>query len=228
MIYLVEDHDDIRETVKSYLELAGFTVLAYASTAGVLDAMRFKEPRICVLDVMLPDGNGFALAKEIRRLHPEAGIVFLTAREAESDRVTGFEIGADDYVTKPFSPRELVLRIQALEKRLGAAQRGIPAKAEWELGGHRLSIDHEAHTLHHDGAAVWLTPAEWSILSHLAAHAGIVISRDKILGACLDYAHDGSERTVNTHLKNIRAKLGGVEWIETVRGFGYKFKGSPS
>jgi two-component system phosphate regulon response regulator PhoB len=230
MIYLVEDHDDIRETVKSYLELAGYPVLAFGSAAGVLDAMRFKEPSICVFDVMLPDGNGFALAKEARRLHPRAGIIFLTAREAESDRVTGFELGADDYVTKPFSPRELVLRVQALDRRLSAARGGspggAPGKAEWELHGHRLSIDEAAHLILHDGIPVQLTPAEWSILTHLAAHAGIVISRDKILGACLDYAHDGSERTVNTHLKNIRAKLGGVEWIETVRGFGYKFMGA--
>jgi DNA-binding response OmpR family regulator len=230
MICVVEDNRPIRETVTAYLELAGYEVAEFGACAGVVESLSFKRPELFVLDVMLPDGSGFALAKRIRQADPEAAFVFLTARESESDRVTGFELGAEDYVVKPFSPKELVLRVQAILRRIGAQRPGgteaAPA-ARWRLGDSILSIDGAAHEARLDGRLLSPTPVEWRILEYLARNAGLLVDRDRILGECLDYSHDGSERTVITHLKNLRAKLGGAEWIETVRGFGYKFAGVP-
>lgn len=232
MICVVEDNQAIRETVKAYLELAGYEVREFPGVAGVVESLSFKKPELFILDVMLGDGNGFALAKRIRQADPEAAFVFLTARETEGDRVTGFELGAEDYVVKPFSPKELTLRVQAILRRIGAEGRGkAPAdeagEGRWSLGGRVLAIRDTAHEAHLDGEALSLTPVEWRILVYLARNAGILVSRDRILGECLEYSHDGSDRTVITHLKNLRAKLGDAEWIETVRGFGYKFAGKP-
>ncbi len=229
MICLVEDNAAIRETVKSYLELAGFEVAEFSGASGVTEFLAFKRPRLFILDVMLPDGNGFSLAKRIREIQPDAAFLFLTAREAESDRVTGFELGAEDYVVKPFSPRELVLRVQAILRRIEGQDRQAPAEGRrrWSAEGHRLDLDPLAHEAYHDGRPLKLTAVEWKILSYLAERPGRVVSKERILGECLDYSHDGSERTVITHLKNLRAKLGTDSWIETVRGFGYKFSGKP-
>lgn len=232
MIFLVEDNPGIRETVTAYLELAGHGVREFEGTQGVLEAMAFQMPGLVVLDVNLPDGNGFALARRIRQHHPQVPFLFLTAREAESDRITGLELGAEDYVIKPFSPRELSLRVQAILRRtagdpgggLSTAVPGVPQPV-WTLEGHRLEIDPQAHEVCLDSSEVKLTATEWSILRLLSAQAGQVVSRERILGECLDYLHDGSDRTVNTHIKNLRAKLGAVEWIQTIRGFGYKFVG---
>jgi len=227
MIYVVEDNESIRETIKAYLELAGLTVQEFPGITGVLESLEYKNPELCILDVMLPDGNGFSLAKKIRETNSDIPFIFLTARESESDRITGLELGAEDYILKPFSTRELVLRVQNILKR---TDRGNSTNArngihEWAAGNHLLRIDEVSHEASLDGQSVHLTTVEWNILVHLAENAGIVISRERILGECLDYGHDGSERTVNTHLKNLRAKLGEGLWIETIRGFGYKFTG---
>jgi two-component system phosphate regulon response regulator PhoB len=231
MIYVVEDNDSIRETVRAYLEISGYTVREFAQVAGVLEAFDFIPPELCILDVMLPDGNGFELAKKIHSQRPEISFLFLTARESESDRITGLELGAQDYIVKPFSPRELVLRVQLILRRV--EKDGKVAQVEnskhslqsWKTEGHVLVIDSSSHEVSLDGHPVHLTAVEWKILYWLSSKSGVLVSRERILGECLDYSHDGSERTVNTHLKNLRAKLGGIAWIETIRGFGYKFMG---
>jgi len=230
LIFVVEDNDSIRETIVAYLQLDGHEVVEFSSTARVMESLAFRRPALCVLDVMLPDGNGFVLAKRIRKDYPDIPFMFLTAREAESDRITGFETGSEDYIVKPFSPRELVLRVQVVLRRTAVrvASGALATTAvaqEWQCEGHTLGIDSAAHEIVYNDARVYLTPAEWNILSFLARHAGMVVSREQILGECLDYLHDGSERTVNTHLKNLRAKIPGAPWIETLRGFGYKFAG---
>jgi DNA-binding response OmpR family regulator len=224
-IFLVEDNESIREAVAGYLKLEEHEVIEFGSVADVLEVMRHKQPDLAILDVMLPDGSGFALAKKIRAVS-RMPLVFLTAREAESDRITGFEIGADDYIVKPFSPKELVLRVQALLRRYGtpAAPKGIDGC--WGHGTSRLCLDAGGHRAVLDGSELDLTAAEWRILEYLALNAGIVVSREHLLGESLGYAYEGSERTIDTHVKNLRAKLGDRGWVETVRGFGYRFPGN--
>ncbi len=229
MIYVVEDNDAIRETITSYLELSDYEVEQFSTVASVVESLEFKKARLCILDVMLPDGNGFELAKRIRETHGDVAFLFLTAKESESDRILGLELGAEDYIVKPFSPRELVLRVQAILRRLDVPS--SPSKVqqsrakEWRIGNQRLTINSTTHQVLVHAKEVYLTKVEWKILAFLSSHPQELISRERILGECLDYLHDGSDRTVNTHLKNLRSKLGAGEWIETVRGFGYKWVG---
>lgn len=228
-VFVVEDNDGLRETIVSYLRLDEHTTSDFGRLEGVMEAVTRRKPDLMILDVMLPDGDGFLFARRLRAQH-RVPIVFLTARSAESDRITGFEVGGDDYVVKPFSMKELMLRVRAVINRSMDADGTTATNAgEWELGphgsAHRLSVQESTHEITHDGAPVTLTAAEWRILEHLCSNEGVVISRDRLLSVCLDYYVEGSERTIDTHVKNIRAKLGVAEWIETVRGYGYRFRG---
>mgnify|MGYP001056834464 CR=1 FL=1 len=231
-IFVVEDNSGMLEAIVSYLEVEGHTVVPFDRISGVYDAARMGNPDLIVLDVMLPDGDGFHLARRIRKEH-DTPILFLTARNSESDRITGFEIGADDYVVKPFSMRELVLRVRSiLTRTMQQSTLASSSSTEWTLfesskGGvsHTLSLDSQRHICTHDGVDIRLTATEWKILAFLAEREGMVVSREQILGQCLDYLAEGSERAINTHMKNIRAKLSVEGWIETVRGFGYRFIG---
>jgi DNA-binding response OmpR family regulator len=231
-VFVVEDNDGLRETIASYLQLEDHDVTCFARLDGLHEAVTMRRPDVIILDVMLPDGDGFAFARRLRR-SDRTPIVFLTARASESDRIIGFEVGGDDYVVKPFSNRELMLRVRALLRRTEpitdvASQEDF---GRWTLGDvtpHVLALDTAGHRLLHDDSPVDLTAAEWKILRHLAANPGIVISRERLLGSCLDYLTDGSERTIDTHVKNIRSKLAKVPWVETVRGFGYRFAGRRS
>jgi len=226
-VFVIEDNEALREAVCSYLRLNDHRIVEFGRIAGVLDALRTKAPDLIVLDVMLPDGDGFLLARKIRSSH-SVPIIFLTAKSSESDRITGFELGADDYVVKPFSPKELSLRVEAVLRRSGGSATKSVAVMRWNLNEHTLEVDEEAHRTLLDGRELRLTAAEWKILSYLAAKAGTVVGRERLLGQSLDYlVAEGSERTVDTHIKNLRAKLGDAGWIETVRGFGYRFSGAP-
>jgi len=221
-IIIVEDNESIREVVTSYLKLEDYEVYEFGKIRGVMEAIKMRNPDLIILDVMLPDGDGFQLAKRIR-VHYNVPILFLTAKTSESDRITGFEVGADDYVVKPFSTKELVLRVKTILKRT----KKINSKVvdTWKFGGKWLSMDNLSHRATLDDSEITLTAAEWKILWMLAINRGIVISRERILGECLDYMAEGSERTIDTHVKNIRAKLGNSGWIETIRGYGYRFSG---
>jgi len=224
-IFVVEDNESLREAVCSYLRLNDHEIVEFPRIGGVLESIETRPPDLIVLDVMLPDGDGFLLARKIRRSHAFP-IIFLTAKASESDRITGFELGADDYVVKPFSPKELSLRVEAVLRR--SAETAIrPAEpGRWTLEDRVLELDEAAHRASVDGTDVNLTVAEWKILSYLASRSGIVVSRERLLGESLDYlVAEGSERTVDTHIKNLRSKLGDAGWIETVRGFGYRFSG---
>ena len=149
-----------------------------------------------------------------------------TRSTSESDRVTGFEVGGDDYVVKPFSPKELSLRVEAILKRTRSTVRQS-GSGRWSLEDQILECSHEAHRATVNGGEIRLTAAEWKILTYLASRAGVVVDRNRLLGESLDYfMTEGSERTIDTHVKNLRAKLGTSKWIETVRGFGYRFSGT--
>lgn len=261
-VFVVEDNEGLRKTVSSYLRLEEHEVVEFPRLAGLEEAVRMQAPDLIILDIMLPDGDAFPVARRLRA-HSPVPIIFLTARTAESDRITGFEVGADDYVVKPFSNKELMLRVRALLRRANLAQVSEPpAFRRWELANgdvthsgpgalhagraasdqgasdanlvgpdagrgatHVLEVDEEAHRCIHDGRDVTLTAAEWKILMHLADNAPAVISRERLLGVCLDYLAEGSERTIDTHVKNIRMKLDRLPWIDTVRGYGYRFTG---
>ncbi|MEM5947387.1 response regulator transcription factor [Spirochaetia bacterium 38H-sp] len=224
-VFVVEDNENISEAVELYLSSAGMEVISFPSASGVLEAARNRVPDIFVLDIMLPDRDGFSLARAIRAEFPDAGIIFLTARVAEADRVRGFEIGADDYIIKPFSNKELLMRINALLRRMGRDSNGETSSLVFCKQGHSLEIDLTLPHVLLDSRQVSLTPAEWKILVFLASHRGQVFSRERILESALDYSYEGSSRTVDTHIKNLRSKLGSDVWIETIRGFGYRFTG---
>jgi DNA-binding response OmpR family regulator len=222
IIFIVEDNENLREAVSGYLKLDGHEVKEFPRLRGLHDAVAKENPDLLILDVMLPDGDGFLAAKNIRE-HVDLPIIFMTAKSAESDRITGFEVGGDDYIVKPFSPKELTLRVKAILRRLGGKE--DEAHSSWSHEGHELRVLIDSHQVLHDGQNIQLTAAEWKILLYLVQRPGMVIERGRILTESLDYIAEGSERTIDTHLKNIRAKLGHAGWLETVRGFGYRFTG---
>ena len=231
-VFIVEDNENVREAAAGYLRLEGLDVEEFDSLKPARKAIESaggsSAPDLILLDVMLPDGDGFLFAKQLKS-RADIPIIFLTARDQESDRITGLELGADDYVVKPFSNRELVLRVKAVLRRSG--KKDGEAGAEelvYRIGGDEIRISNLHHRLLFNGAAVPLTAAEWNIVLFLAEKSPQVFSRLQILEYCLDSIAEGSERTVDTHIKNIRHKLGGSDWIETVRGFGYRFNGASS
>jgi DNA-binding response OmpR family regulator len=230
-IFVVEDNAGLSEAIISYLSIEGHNPILFDRLTGVVDAAIMARPDLIILDVMLPDGNGFNIARKIKE-SVDIPIMFLTARSSESDRITGFELGADDYVVKPFSMRELVLRVRSLLARVNKNQLPQEEKhhsytlVEENGTAHKLVLDENAHTCHQDSIEIKLTATEWKIIFYLATHYHTLISREQLLGQCLDYLAEGSQRSINTHMKNIRAKLNQVNWIETVRGFGYRFIGN--
>lgn len=228
-IFLVEDNTLIREAVSGYLKLENHEIVEFPTVEGVEESVKKIKPDLLILDVMLPDGNGFLLAKSIRSFS-SVPLIFLTAKDSESDRILGFELGADDYICKPFSAKELVLRVQALLKRVSITEKNEnnsfkEPSGKWNLNNDVLILDTKKHFIKLNGADIELTGAEWKILVFLAENFGQVISREQILSQCFNYFFEGSERTVDTHMANLRGKLGSG-WISTVRGFGYKFMGN--
>lgn len=226
LIYIVEDHESIRESMKQYLMLSGFSVEGFGTLAGAREAIAKKMPDLLVQDVMLPDGDGFQFVKELRKTK-QIPVIFMTARVEESDKLLGFEIGADDYITKPFSPNELVMRVKAVLRRSQKPEEAKEQKKDghFVIQEHSMDWDEQDHTLVVDGKNVTFTAAEWRIFTFLVHSAPDLVARGDILEKCFDYAMDSYDRIVDTHIKNIRSKLGDGPWIETVRGFGYRFAG---
>jgi DNA-binding response OmpR family regulator len=220
-ILLVEDERKLRALVRSYLERAGFMVLSTGSGAEALSLAESGSPDLLILDLGLPDVPGETIARDVR----EAGntpILMLTAKSDEEDRVRGLELGADDYVTKPFSPRELVLRAQAILRRGGQSQDlGVTS-----YGSGVLVIDEPRRAVLVRTAAVDLTPTEWGILVALAAFPGRVYSRFELVNRVRGYEFEGYERTIDSHVKNLRRKIeddpGNPEIVQTVLGGGYR------
>ena len=220
-VLLVEDERRLRELVRSYLERAGFAVLSTESGAEAITLAAAASPDLVVLDLRLPDVPGEIVAEELRSAGPTP-ILMLTAKSSQEDRIRGLELGAADYVTKPFSPRELVLRIQAVLRRGGlAAEQGVSS-----YGAGTLVIDQPRRQLTVRGNEVGLTPTEWGILVALAAVPGRVYSRFELINRVRGYEFEGYERTVDSHVKNLRRKIeddpANPQIIQTVLGGGYR------
>jgi DNA-binding response OmpR family regulator len=221
-ILVVEDERKIRDLLRGYLERAGFAVYTTDSGAEAIEVARTRQLDLVVLDLGLPDVPGDEVLRELRT-SSDVPILVLTARSAEDDRIHGLELGADDYVTKPFSPRELVLRAQAIVRRGRDADAGAD-RISFAQG--ELEIDEPLRRVTVRGEPVSLTPTEWGILSALASTPGRVYSRFELINRVRGYEFDGYERTIDSHVKNLRRKLERdphtPEIVETVLGGGYR------
>jgi two-component system response regulator ResD len=214
-ILVVEDEADIASLVRAYLERDGFRVVwATRGTEG-LQALDQHDVRLAILDLQLPDTDGFDVCRAIRA-HSRVPVVMLTARDEEIDRVTGLELGADDYVTKPFSPRELVARVHAVLRR------AEPEVEHDTLVAGDVVLDRRSRTAIVAGADVELTSREFELVWHLAERPGVVVSRERILERVWGLSFPGGTRTVDVHVGQLRRKLDRPALIRTVRGAGYK------
>lgn len=220
-ILIIEDESELVKVIRSYLEQAGFSVLTASRGDTGLSTWEHKRPDLVLLDLNLPGMDGLDVAREIRR-KSNTPIMMVTARVEEVDQLVGLELGADDYLTKPFSPRVLVARVRALLRRA----EGQPQQPQ-VLRVADLEIDLEAHTVLRGDKPVELTPTEFELLRTLAGQPGRAFSRLQLLEASQGTAYEGYERTIDAHIKNLRAKIEpdprNPRYIETVFGVGYRF-----
>lgn len=224
-ILVVDDDREIARLVRAYLEQAGFRVVCAYDGATALRLIGSERPALLVLDLMLPDRDGLELARSLRadRATASLPIIMLTARVDDTDRIVGLELGADDYVTKPFNPREVVARVRAVLRRSA----GAPAASQ-QLSHGDLLLDLDAHRVMVAGTEVELTPTEFDLLALLLRNPGHAFTRSELIEQGLGYAYAGMERTVDSHIKNLRKKLerdpGAPPLIETVYGVGYRLR----
>jgi two-component system alkaline phosphatase synthesis response regulator PhoP len=219
-ILIVDDEREIRDLLRYNLEREGYTVLTAQAGEEALERIFATRPDLVLLDLLLPGLSGLEVLREVRAEPStrELPILLLSARGAEMDKLLGFERGADDYITKPFSPREVIARVEAVLRRVGAARE----PGALTLGP--LSLDHARREARIDGGEMTLTPREYELLYFLARHPGRVFSRDELLSKVWGYDFHGETRTVDVHVRRLRAKLGsGARLIATVTGAGYKF-----
>jgi len=225
-ILVIEDEPDIRRNLEYNLSREGFSVSAAASISEANTSLASTDYSLILLDLMLPDGSGLDLCKSIKSNSDTESIpiIILTAKDDEVDKVVGFELGADDYVTKPFSVRELILRVKAVLKR-GSKKKEI-VEVVRQFGD--LKIDVDSHEVHVDDAKINLTALEFRLLRQLVDTRGRVQSRDQLLSEVWGYSAEVTTRTVDTHVKRLREKLGPMgKYVQTIRGVGYKFARSP-
>ncbi len=219
-ILIVEDEQAIADLVRAYLRRDGFEAIWARSGEQALEELSRHPVRLVVLDVGLPGIDGLEVC---RRLRARTGIpiLILSARDDEIDRVAGLEAGADDYVTKPFSPRELVARVKAILRRAG---NGAGTVDDGSLAVRDVALDRASRTVTVAGRPVELTAREFNLLAALLAHPGVVLSRDRLLDLAWEGDFPGGTRTVDVHVGQLRSKLGRPDFVETVRGAGYKVK----
>ena len=221
-VLVVEDETKIRDLLRAYLERDGLEVLSTASGAEAITLAREGSPDLIVLDLRLPDVPGEEVAREVRTFSG-VPILMLTAKSAEEDRIRGLELGADDYVTKPFSPREVVLRVQAILRRAGSE---VSTTGVRSFGNGELVIDEDRRELHVRDALIEVTPTEWGLVAALAHVPGRVYSRYELINRVRGYEFEGYERTIDSHVKNLRRKIErdphDPHIIETVLGAGYR------
>jgi two-component system phosphate regulon response regulator PhoB len=223
-VLVVEDERDIAALVAYHLTREGYRVRTVGTGGDAMEAIRSERPDLVVLDLMLPELSGYEILEEMRRqpAMEDVPVVVLTARREESDRIKGLELGADDYLTKPFSPQELVLRVGAVLRRVQAAPVAGSGRV---LRGGPITVDLSAMTVEVEGEPVDLTPTEYRLLVALLERKGRVQTRRQLLQTAWDIHVQIETRTVDMHVQRLRSKLGTAgDFIETVRGFGYRFR----
>jgi two-component system response regulator ResD len=218
-ILVVDDESRMRKLVKDFLARQGYTVLEAADGMEAMDYFYAdKDIALIILDVMMPRMDGWQVCREIR-MHSKVPIIMLTARSEERDELQGFDLGVDEYISKPFSPKILVARVEAILRRT----QGSGNADEISAGG--IVVDKAAHTVMSDGSPVDLSFKEFELLTYFMENQGIALSREKILNNVWNYDYFGDARTIDTHVKKLRSKLGDKgEYIKTIWGMGYKFE----
>ena len=212
-ILIVEDEDRMRKLIKDYLLRWGYIVVETDDGLEALEIFKKEQPDLIILDIMIPGIEGYEVANEIKRVS-NVPIIMLTAKSEEYDEVNGFKFGCDDYIKKPFSPKILMARIEALLRYVDKFT---------EITKEKLFIDTHKHKVFMDGEELLLSPKEFQLLSYMSKNKGLVLTREQILSAVWDFDYEGDERTVDTHIKRVRKKLDG-KYIKTVHGYGYKFQ----
>jgi two-component system alkaline phosphatase synthesis response regulator PhoP len=221
LVLVVDDEPKIAKLAKDYLERGGFQVVTVGDGPSAVQATRSERPDMIVLDLNLPGMDGLDVCRQISRIS-DVPIIMLTARVEETDRLIGLELGADDYITKPFSPRELVARVRAVLRRV---QGGIHQPGHIRVG--QLEIDVDGHRVSRDGEALDLTRNEFTVLAVLAQHAGQTFSRGQLVDRLHGVAYEGFDRSIDSHVKNLRRKIEPdptePTYVQTVYGVGYRF-----
>lgn len=218
-ILVVDDESRMRKLVCDFLVKRGYEVLEAADGEAALDIFYTeKDISLIILDVMMPKINGFEVCKEIRE-HSKVPVIMLTAKSAESDELTGFDLGADEYISKPFSPKILVARVDAILRRTNQAEEGHALEAG------AIVVDRAAHIVTIEGKQIELSYKEFELLTYFMENQGLALSREKILNSVWNYDYFGDARTIDTHVKKLRSKMGSYgECIKTIWGMGYKFE----
>lgn len=227
-ILIVEDDRKIAKVIRVYLQEAGFRVLHTESGQEALEIAQRERPLAVILDLMLPDISGEEVCQGLKEIE-DFPVIMVTSKYSEEERVAGFALGADDYVVKPFSPRELVYRVKAVLKRLEKGD--LTGEKPLRFNGGRLVLDGQAFELKQKGQPVKITSTEFKVLQALACHPGKVLTREILVEKALGYTFEGYDRSIDAHIKNIRRKIEDdpkdPEFIQTVYGVGYRFAGKP-
>lgn len=219
-ILVVDDEVNIRRVVREYAEFEGYEVAEAENGMEAVEMVKSGDFDLIVMDIMMPKLDGFSTCKEIKK-YKSVPVIMLSARGEEYDKLFGFELGIDDYVVKPFSPKELMARIKAVLKRNSVSESPVPEKLEYE----GLEIDIAGREVYVDGEKASMTPKEYDLLFYLVKNKNLALTRDKLLEEVWGYDFFGDDRTVDTHIKMLRNSLGQYrKFIVTLRGMGYKFE----
>ena len=219
-LLVVDDEDKIREVIKEYAEFSGYEVTEAADGMSAIGLCKLNDYDLIIMDVMMPKLDGFSSVKEIKKIK-DIPVIMLSARGEEYDKLFGFELGIDDYVVKPFSPKELMARVNAVLQRKSGSENNSAQVMKFD----GLEVNFAARTITVDGERVNLTPKEYDLLFYMIQNKNIALSRDKLLSDIWGYDFFGDDRTIDTHIKNLRNNLGPYRnFIVTLRGVGYKFE----
>ena len=219
-LLIVDDEDKIREVIREYAEFSGYEAEEAADGRSAIGMVKLNDYDLIIMDIMMPKLDGFSAVKEIQKIK-NIPVIMLSARGEEYDKLFGFELGIDDYVVKPFSPKELMARVNAVLSRIDASDKSSQTVERFE----GLEVNFAARTITVDGKRIELTPKEYDLLFYMIQNKNIALSRDRLLSDIWGYDFFGDDRTIDTHVKNLRNSLGPYrKFIVTLRGVGYKFE----